>query len=1594
MATLHRRLRLLVAVVAVLAVTLTVPAVANPAATAEPVAEESGVLRAAALLESAKAEGDALIRIMAGAFDPLADEPPEGQQGFGSLAEADLAPGQAAYWLVQAQAPDYAGTVDALEGAGAVIVGSLRGGVYAARATAQQRAVFDADDAVRWSGLYQPGWKVPLALGEYEALVDLEGPQTYLVYSFDDADGRAETAAALADVARVRLTGRDGRVTEVQATSNELPAIAAIPSVEWIEAKPTVVPMNMEARWVNDTGVRDVQWTMVDGRLTGAGQTAGVADTGVNYTTDNQGRALSYFRDCDGDDCKLADWTQATPGNAPDALNDVIEADTDHRKMAAYFDLGASGPQPSDDSAHGSHVSGSVAGDTAEGGGEWGTWDRADGMAPAARLVHQNIATPGGGLSTPTDTYRLFAQAYRPRDPAAFGETGNRPALQTPRDPATYADDSYVPDEDARTHNNSYGLIVPSISAGSAEAADRFVWDHEDMVIVSSAGNAGPKAFSIGAPSIGTNVVTSGASANGRQPMASIDTMASFSSHGPTADGRLGVDLATPGQIVVSAKGGSDDDEHYLQGTSMSGPILTGLATLVRQYFWDGYGPGKTTADATASGFSIGAPDDARRHNPSAALVRAAMVNGADRMRGYYTGDDGQNRLMDGQYPSAGQGFGLVNLRNSLFFDDEQGRSELSTWFHDVYRGDDAAFDVGFAQTRSFQLDVAEDTPLSVTLAYTDAPGMLTAGTPTTDNDLDVILTSPHGETFYGNNFNTRVHWAADEYRTEEGDIPDLANFSTRNPVERVRIPEPAAGTWTVTVRANQVITGPQGFALAANGRLTDVGAAAFEPGPPLQTDEAGDPAISGVEVEHVSADLLKLRWTTDEPTTGTVTTTVGDEQVTYIDSYNVDPGDGFYGIDEAQVESSAAYGDRPVLGTQHEAYLTGLSPDETYQLRITATDIAGNETNATHGATTSEAIFGAEPPDIGQLTQDNTDPIVGPVPVLGGSGWKTGTQLYAGPSGGAGLLGAFMFRLPESLDPDRIAGAAVELTSAHVLSNLYAADAHYFVDLLDESVEPEWGTQTYSEIHNAPALTRTSAETGYRRGGGKIYPFTFTCGGLDELRTSLETVADGERRAAFRFDALSDAATALFSTEFGFNRRSKGPDLRPRLVLYLDDGSGTIVDPVPAEPAGDAPVISELGVQEGIEKGSVTVTWRTDIPSDSLVLYREKGTSAFTQVGSRSRSTVHMVQVFGLDREKEYEFAVRSESPGGVTIDDNAGEAYDFFRPLPGDVEQVDWFFHGEPTDEAQKTEQFGGRTTATFNRDEPTGEPPVVQKTTGLANMSFVANPLTAYWTGDYSGELNGPLTFDAYFSTTGPPRTGAVNITVFADPDFDGDPVQPNKIVASGSMKVALGPVPQRSVGTIEVKDGQQMVDTEMLVQIGGAALTDGDLLIEYDSPSTPSKFQVPVSPPPVSDEVLPKIDPTPPPSAEADSFDASAVAIRTEPAPRDVAAGTGLCVSALADEPVDPEDPDDPEDPKDPKDPKDPDDGDGGDDGVGDADDDRSGDPEPNDRTLPAADDTGPLAVTGASVLLLLTIAALALALGTGAVRLSGRRRRAD
>jgi serine protease AprX len=124
------------------------------------------------------------------------------------------------------------------------------------------------------------------------------------------------------------------------------------------------------------------------------------------------------------------------------------------------------------------------------------------------------------------------------------------------------------------------------ITIAADEAAARGV------VVVNSAGNEGggsppvnpdtiPLAYYVGAPADGDSVITVGAAA-------ADGTLASFSSHGPTFDGRRKPDLVARGLgVAMAAPSDSDTSLTTANGTSYSCPLTAGVAALLLQVHSD-----------------------------------------------------------------------------------------------------------------------------------------------------------------------------------------------------------------------------------------------------------------------------------------------------------------------------------------------------------------------------------------------------------------------------------------------------------------------------------------------------------------------------------------------------------------------------------------------------------------------------------------------------------------------------------------------------------------------------------------------------------------------------------------------------------------------------------------------------------------------------------------------------------------------------------------------------------------------------------------------------------------------------------------------
>jgi serine protease AprX len=240
-------------------------------------------------------------------------------------------------------------------------------------------------------------------------------------------------------------------------------------------------------------------------------------------------------------------------------------ADLPAARIAAFVDFVNGRATPYDDYGHGTHVAGLIAGaGTASTG-------RYTGAAPGAEIVALKVLDAEGAGSTSTvlaalDWVEDNAAAYRIR---VVNLSIGHPVHEAA------ADDPLV----AMVERLSRKGIVVVVSAGNMgfdTAAGQAVYQS-----ITSPGNA-PSAITVGAAH------THGSDAR------SDDTVAPFSSHGPTAFDQLAKpDLVAPGQAVVSlAAGGSTLLSSYpqfevepgyfrLNGTSMAAPVVAGAAALM-----------------------------------------------------------------------------------------------------------------------------------------------------------------------------------------------------------------------------------------------------------------------------------------------------------------------------------------------------------------------------------------------------------------------------------------------------------------------------------------------------------------------------------------------------------------------------------------------------------------------------------------------------------------------------------------------------------------------------------------------------------------------------------------------------------------------------------------------------------------------------------------------------------------------------------------------------------------------------------------------------------------------------------------------------
>lgn len=753
------------------------------------------------------------------AFDPVSERPDFRESLPPAPEEQPVVPDARRYFLVQLEGPVRGQTRAALTRLDAKIVGYVPNHALVVGVGSSVRlADLVAAPAVRFAGRFLAAYRLDpglaRALGEPvregdRLSIDVElfpGERTEPLLAaveerFDESAVRAVFVRRGEPARPSRLTFEvDGRLLRRAAG-----LFVYFPTVAYVRRLSPLELHNDNSVWIGQSYDRlngPVEASAADPKpyplsatvwnrgLTGAGQVVAVADTGLEHETcfwQDPGRPVVP--------------QQVTPPGS-------LVTDPSHRKVLALNGVNAFTLLDDGTFRHGTHVATTVAGDDLAhlATGSSAGHDRGDGMAPAARIVFEDI----GGPDNPSCTSTLWVAS--------------------------------VLDLLAQEHAAGASISTNSWGTGDdrPDEVDSFVWDHEDFLVVFSAGNDG--AAAINEIATNKNAVAVGATETydaGFQDAFGIldpENVAAFSSLGPAADGRIKPDLMAPGfrirsnnfptQYVGSASdpqctpgdpaidvclpgfGGcyltfTDQtcETNLLSGTSMAAPAVAGLAALARQYLVDGFHPS-------------GRAEPADTRVPSAALLKALLLNGARNMTGHRYERRGTPQdfgpLADA--PSMTQGWGRAMLDDALFFAGDRRRTTLL----DVAN----ASGLSTGQTANLAFDVTDAAePLELTLTWTDPPAASYAGVALI-NDLDLELRAPDGTLYRGN------QWTPDDPAVP-GDKISAANPPGRdslNNVEGVRIPSPQAGRWTATVRAvdvpgfSGVLT--QGYALVATGAV------------------------------------------------------------------------------------------------------------------------------------------------------------------------------------------------------------------------------------------------------------------------------------------------------------------------------------------------------------------------------------------------------------------------------------------------------------------------------------------------------------------------------------------------------------------------------------------------------------------------------------------------------------------------------------------------------------------------------------------------------------------------------------------------------
>jgi serine protease AprX len=259
------------------------------------------------------------------------------------------------------------------------------------------------------------------------------------------------------------------------------------------------------------------------------------------------------------------------------------------------------------------------------------------------------------------------------------------------------------------------------------------------------------------------------------------ECLAAFSARGPSDSTRIKPDVVAPGTDIAAARssqaplfkfwGAYPDNPSYafMGGTSMAAPYVAGCAALVREYYQK----------------REGWPD------PSAALLKATLINGTARM----TGECAVAELAG--EPNFHQGFGRIDMSTTI---PNSANPDLKLVFADTWK-DPTRLLQASGQRLRYRITAGGKLPLRICLVWNDIIGK------GLQYRLMLMADDSTGQKFVGNS-------KAAATVTVAGMTQD-----PNNNVQIIRIGKPRDGVHTIVVTAID-IQSPQTIALVVTGDL------------------------------------------------------------------------------------------------------------------------------------------------------------------------------------------------------------------------------------------------------------------------------------------------------------------------------------------------------------------------------------------------------------------------------------------------------------------------------------------------------------------------------------------------------------------------------------------------------------------------------------------------------------------------------------------------------------------------------------------------------------------------------------------------------